>query len=54
VLGALEFSRQREARVRRIDEQAWSHYMLRDVGLDEARRSRGHDPRDLPFGWPLR
>jgi hypothetical protein len=41
-------------RAGRIDEHAWSEYMLRDVGLDEARLGRGGNPRELPFDWPLR
>ena len=44
----------RDSRSRRIDEQAWSGYMLRDIGLDESRLGRGRDPRDLPFDWPPR
>ena len=47
-------SLQRGHRTRRIDEQAWSGYMLRDVGLDEGRLGRGRDPRNLPLDWPLR
>lgn len=34
----------------RIHEDAWSAYMLRDVGLEP----RGRGPRDLPIDWPLR
>jgi len=44
----------RSGRARRIDEQAWSGYMLRDIGLDESRAGCGRDPRDLPIDWPLR
>jgi hypothetical protein len=44
----------RHGRARRIDEQTWSGYMLRDIGLDEGGLGRGRDPRDLPFDWPLR
>jgi hypothetical protein len=47
-------SLQRTHRGWRIDEQAWSGYMLRDIGLDEGRRSPGQGPRDLPIDWPLR
>jgi len=44
----------RDSRSRRIDQQAWSGYMLRDIGLDESRLGRNSNPRDLPFDWPLR
>ena len=45
---------QRLSEASRIDEQAWSGYMLRDIGLDEGRRAGGRGPRDLPLDWPLR
>jgi hypothetical protein len=44
---------QRDRRTPRLDEQAWSGYMLRDIGLDGSGRARGRDPRDLRFDWPL-
>jgi hypothetical protein len=44
-------SRGRPERLHRIDEQAWSGYMLRDVGLDRGHLGTGRDPRDLPFDW---
>ena len=47
-------SLRRDSRRRRIDEQAWSGYMLRDIGLDESRLGRVKNPWDLPFDWPLR
>jgi len=47
----LAWWRPRDGHPRRIDEQAWSGYMLRDIGLDDA---RGLDPRDVSYGWPLR
>jgi hypothetical protein len=39
---------------RRLDDQAWSSYMLRDIGLGEGHADRGLDPRDIPPAWPLR
>jgi hypothetical protein len=50
VLLALRGAQRGPDRTHRIDEEAWSSYMLRDVGLDD--RLRG--PRDLPRDWPLR
>jgi hypothetical protein len=44
----------RHDRARRIDEEAWSGYMLRDIGLDERRVAHGRNPRDLPVDWRLR
>jgi len=46
--------RPRDGRARRIDERAWSGYMIRDIGLDEGRGMRSRDPRDISSGWPLR
>jgi hypothetical protein len=54
LLGLARWRADRHDRGRRIDEQAWSDYMLRDIGLDESRTGRGRDPRALPIDWPLR